>query len=136
MLEELHRRVDRSLLPGVKADLRMLLLYASPPPPPRLHEIATALAVAIVLFVRTGRLLSFAPSAAYLAYLVLDWRRLPQSRLAKWVRNASPVVFLLADRARPPARAGRSRESRRARPWSPSSPARCSRTSTSAGRGR
>jgi 1-acyl-sn-glycerol-3-phosphate acyltransferase len=96
LLDELHRRVDWSLLPGVKADLRMLLLYASLPPPPRRHEVAAALMVAIVLFVRTGRLISFVPSAAYLAYLVLDWRRLPQSRLAKWIRNASPVVFLLA----------------------------------------
>jgi 1-acyl-sn-glycerol-3-phosphate acyltransferase len=96
LLDELHRRVDRSLLPGVKADLRMLLLYASPPPPPRRHEVATALMVAIVLFVGAGRLLWWVPSAAYLAYLVLDWRRLPQSRLAKWIRNGSPVVFLLA----------------------------------------
>lgn len=96
LLDELHRRVDRSLLPGVKADLRMLLLYASPAPPPRPHEVATALMVAVVLFVRAGGLLSLAPSAAYLAYLVLDWRRLPQSRLSKWIRNASPVVFLLA----------------------------------------
>jgi 1-acyl-sn-glycerol-3-phosphate acyltransferase len=96
LLDELHRRVDRSLLPGVKADLRMLLLYASPPPPPRGYEVATALMVAIALFVRAGGLLSLVPSAAYLAYLLLDWRRLPQSRLAKWIRNGSPVVFLLA----------------------------------------
>jgi 1-acyl-sn-glycerol-3-phosphate acyltransferase len=96
MLDELHRRVDRSLLPGVKADLRLMLLFASPSPPPRGHEVVVALMVAILLFMRTGRLLSFVPSAAYLAYLVLDWRRLPQSRLVKWIRNASPVIFLLA----------------------------------------
>lgn len=95
MLDELHRRVDRSLLPGVKADLRMMLLYASPAPPPRSHELAAALGVAVLLFVQTGRLLSLAGPALYLAYLVLDWRRLPQSRLAKWIRNTSPVVFLL-----------------------------------------
>ena len=35
MLAELRRRVDRSLLPGVKADLRMIVLYALPAPPPR-----------------------------------------------------------------------------------------------------
>ena len=32
--------------------------------------------------------------------------RFPQSRLAKWIRNASPVVFLLATGPRPAARAG------------------------------
>jgi 1-acyl-sn-glycerol-3-phosphate acyltransferase len=95
LLAELQRRVDRSLQPGVKADLRMLVLYASPAPPPRLHEIAAAALVAVVLSWRGG-LVALLPSIAYLAYLRLDWRLVPQSRLAKWVRNASPVVFLLA----------------------------------------
>jgi 1-acyl-sn-glycerol-3-phosphate acyltransferase len=96
LLEELHRRVDRSLLPGVKADLRMMLLYASPAPAPRAHELAAALGVALLLVLRTGRPAVLLGPALYLAYLVLDWRRLAQSRLAKWIRNTSPVVFLLA----------------------------------------
>jgi len=95
LLAELQRRVDRSLQPGVKADLRMMVLYAAPAPPPRLHEIAAAALVAGVLS-RRGGLVALLPSIAYLAYLGLDWRLVPQSRLAKWVRNASPVVFLLA----------------------------------------
>lgn len=95
LLAELQRRVDRSLQPGVKADLRMMVLYAAPAPPPRLHEIAAAALVAVVLSLRGG-LVALLPSIAYLAYLGLDWRLVPQSRLAKWVRNASPVVFLLA----------------------------------------
>jgi 1-acyl-sn-glycerol-3-phosphate acyltransferase len=95
LLAELQRRVDRSLQPGVKADLRMLVLYASPAPPPRLHEIAAAALVAVVLS-WSGGLVALLPAIAYLAYLGLDWRLVPQSRLAKWVRNASPVVFLLA----------------------------------------
>jgi 1-acyl-sn-glycerol-3-phosphate acyltransferase len=94
LLDELHRRVDRSLLPGVKADLRTILLYASPAPPPRAHEIAAALGVAILLVWRTGALVSLLGPGLYAAYLVLDWQRLPQSRLAKWIRNTSPVVFL------------------------------------------
>jgi 1-acyl-sn-glycerol-3-phosphate acyltransferase len=96
MLAELHRRVDRSLLPGVKADLRLLLLYASPAPPPRALEVVTAIAVAAVLVARTGRLLWLGAAFAYFAYLVADRRWLPQSRLAKWIRNASPVLLLLA----------------------------------------
>jgi 1-acyl-sn-glycerol-3-phosphate acyltransferase len=96
LLAELQRRVDRSLQPGVKADLRMMVLYASPAPPPRPHEIAAAALVVTLLLRRGGDLLSFLPSAAYLAYLVLDWRVLPQSRLAKWIRNVSPIAFLLA----------------------------------------
>ena len=36
-----------------------------------------------------------APAWAYIAYLLLDHFLIPQSRLAKWVRNASPVLFAL-----------------------------------------
>ena len=96
LLAELQRRVDRSLQPGVKADLRVLLLYASPAPPPRAHELAAAALPAFVRLAGGDGALSLLPSVAYLAYLVLDWRAVPQSRLAKWIRNASPVVFLLA----------------------------------------
>jgi 1-acyl-sn-glycerol-3-phosphate acyltransferase len=96
LLAELQRRVDRSLLPGVKADLRMMLLYAAPAPPLRGHEVVVALMVALILFVRTPGLVSLLPSALYLAYLVLDGRAVPQSRVAKWIRNVSPIVFLLA----------------------------------------
>ena len=96
LLAELQRRVDRSLQPGVKADLRMMLLYAAPAPLPRAHEVAAAALVAIVLLLHAGGPASLLPSAAYLAYLGLDWRFVPQSRLAKWIRNVSPVVFLLA----------------------------------------
>jgi 1-acyl-sn-glycerol-3-phosphate acyltransferase len=96
MLEELHRRVDRSLLPGVKADLRMMLLYASPAPAPRALELVAAVGVALVLILRTGRPAALVGPVLYLAYLVFDWRRITQSRLVKWIRNTSPVVFLLA----------------------------------------
>lgn len=113
LLAELQRRVDRSLQPGVKADLRMVLLYAAPAPPPRVHEIAAAVMVALVLFARTASLVSLVPLVLYLAYLALDWRVMPQSRLAKWIRNVSPIVFLLASGpavlralAAPPVRAG------------------------------
>jgi hypothetical protein len=74
----------------------MMLLYAAPAPLPRAHEVAAAALVAIVLLLHAPGPLSLLPSAAYLAYLGLDWRFVPQSRLAKWIRNVSPVVFLLA----------------------------------------
>ena len=95
LLAELQRRVDRSLQPGVKADLRVMLLYASPAPPPRLHELAAAGLVAFVWLLHGGGLAALLPSVAYLAYLVLDWRVVPQSRLAKWIRNGSPAFLLL-----------------------------------------
>jgi 1-acyl-sn-glycerol-3-phosphate acyltransferase len=96
LLAELRRRVDRSLLPGVKADLRTTVLYAGPAPPPRLVEAAAVAAVAVG-FVATGAA-ARAPlfAAVYLAYLFLDWRYIPQSRLAKRVRNGSALVFLAA----------------------------------------
>jgi 1-acyl-sn-glycerol-3-phosphate acyltransferase len=96
LLAELHRRVDRSLLPGVKADVAMTFLYGGPAPPPRGHEIAAALGAALLLLAARATLWSVVPSFLYLAYLALDHRLIPQSRLAKWVRNVSPVVFLMA----------------------------------------
>src|SRR4051794_16755964 len=73
LLAELHRRVDRSLLPGVKADLRMSVLYAAPAPAPRAHELAAAIGVALALVGAGGGTWSLLPSAAYLGYLALDW---------------------------------------------------------------
>jgi 1-acyl-sn-glycerol-3-phosphate acyltransferase len=96
LLEELRRRVERSLLPGVKADLRINLLYRSPAPGPRLHEYGPAFALALLVFWKTRSLWSVAPAYAYIAYLLLDWLVIPQRRIVKWVRSASAVYFLLA----------------------------------------
>ena len=95
LLDELRRRVERSLLPGVKADLRISLLYRSPAPGPRLHEYGPAFALALIVFWKTRSLWSVAPAYAYIAYLMLDWLVIPQRRIVKWVRNASAVYFLL-----------------------------------------
>jgi 1-acyl-sn-glycerol-3-phosphate acyltransferase len=95
LLAELRRRVERSLLPGVKADLRMNVLYRMPAPWPRAHEWLPPLALALLVFWKTRTLLTVAPAYAYLGYLLLDYFLIPQRRILKWVRNASPVVFLL-----------------------------------------
>src|SRR5207245_4525995 len=39
---------------------------------------------------------ALAPVYAFPAYLLLDHFVIPRSRLAKWIRNGSPVLFLLA----------------------------------------
>jgi hypothetical protein len=95
LLGELRRRVERSLLPGIKADLRTNVIYRMPPPWPRSYEAMPALALAVLLFWKTRSLLVVAPVYAYLVYLLLDHFLIPPSRLAKWVRNASPVLFIL-----------------------------------------
>jgi 1-acyl-sn-glycerol-3-phosphate acyltransferase len=95
LLAELRRRVERSLLPGVKADLRMNVLYRLPAPWPRPYESAPVLALALAVFWKTRSLLAVAPAWAYVAYLLLDHFTIPQSRMAKWIRNSSPVLFLL-----------------------------------------
>jgi 1-acyl-sn-glycerol-3-phosphate acyltransferase len=94
LLAELRRRVERSLLPGVKADLRTSVLYHGPAPRPRAHEVVAALACAALAW-PAGALLAVLPALAYLLYLALDVRVIPQSRGAKRLRNASPLVFLL-----------------------------------------
>jgi 1-acyl-sn-glycerol-3-phosphate acyltransferase len=93
---ELRRRVERTLLPGVKADRRIEALYRQPSPWPRWHETLPALGLALVVFGKTRSLTAVLPAYGYLAYLFADHFLLPPSRLAKWVRNASPAVFLLA----------------------------------------
>jgi hypothetical protein len=95
LLDELQRRVDRSLLPGVKADLRTNVLYAAPAPPPRVFEVLP-LVVAFGLLAPTAALSAAWPGLLYLAYLVLDWKVLTPARLTKWLRNASAPLVLLA----------------------------------------
>jgi 1-acyl-sn-glycerol-3-phosphate acyltransferase len=95
LLSELRRRVDRSLLPGVKADLRTNVIYRLPAPPPRAHELVLALLGGGLVGGATRSWVAALPAALYLAYLVLDHRVLPQSRLMKWLRNGSPLLFLL-----------------------------------------
>jgi 1-acyl-sn-glycerol-3-phosphate acyltransferase len=95
LLAELRTRVERSLLPGVKADLRMNVLYGMPAPWPRFHESAPALAAALLVAWKTRSLLAVLPAYGYILYLLLDLLLVPQSRLAKWIRNASPVIFVM-----------------------------------------
>lgn len=95
LLAELRRRVDRTLLPGVKADLRINLIYRLPSPWPRAHESFPALALALLVFWRTREWLSVAPAYGYLLYLFLDHFAIPQRRIVKRLRNVSPVLFLL-----------------------------------------
>ena len=96
LLGELRRRVERSLMPGVKADLRMNLLYRRPSPWLRAHEYLPPLMLALLAFWKTRSLADVLPAYAYVGYLLVDHYLLPQGRLVKWLRNSSPVLFLLA----------------------------------------
>lgn len=96
LLAELRRRVERTLLPGVKADLRINVLYRLPAPWPRLHEALPALGLALLVFWKTRSLAAVLPAYGYVLYLLADRFLIPPSRRVKWIRNASPVVFLLA----------------------------------------
>jgi hypothetical protein len=96
MLGELRRRVERSLLPAVKRDLRVNVLFASPSPWPRLYESAPPMALALLVFWKTRQMADMWPAYAYIGYLLADHFAIPQSRAIKWLRNASPVLFLLA----------------------------------------
>ncbi len=96
LLGILRERVERTLLPGVKADLRMNVVYHLGAPWPRWHEFLPALGAAILVFWKTRSLLAVAPAYGYIGYLMADHFLIPQSRLVKWLRNASPIVFGLA----------------------------------------
>jgi 1-acyl-sn-glycerol-3-phosphate acyltransferase len=94
LLAELRRRVERTLLPGVKADLRMNVLYHQPSVWPRTHESLPPLLAAVLVFWKTKSLVAVAPAYGFIAYLLLDHFFIPQGRLIKWLRNASPILFL------------------------------------------
>jgi 1-acyl-sn-glycerol-3-phosphate acyltransferase len=93
LLDELRRRVERSLLPGVKADLRLSLLWRMPAPWPRLYESGPPLLLAALIFWKTRTLAHVLPLYGYIGYLLLDRFLIPQRRVIKWLRNASPVLF-------------------------------------------
>lgn len=95
LLAELRRRVERSLLPGVKADLRLNLLWRMPAPWPRLYESVPPLLLALLLFWKTRSLQPILPLYGYIAYLLLDHFAIPQRRLVKWLRNASPALLAM-----------------------------------------
>ena len=100
LLAELRRRVERTLLPAVKADRRIDALWRTEAPWPRLHEAVPALGVALFVFWKTRAFSLVWPCYAYVAYLLLDVLVLPQRRLTKWVRNGSAAAFVLVYVAR------------------------------------
>jgi hypothetical protein len=93
LLAELRRRVERTLLPGVKADLKIEVLYRSSAPWPRFAEALPALGLALFVFWKTRSFALVWPAYAYIGYLLLDLLVMPQRRLTKWIRNGSAAVF-------------------------------------------
>jgi 1-acyl-sn-glycerol-3-phosphate acyltransferase len=95
LLAELRRRVERTLMPGVKRDLRVNTLFAKPAPWPRGYEALPAFGLILLAFWKTRTWSLVLPAYAYIAYLLLDLLLIPSQRLTKWIRNASPVYFML-----------------------------------------
>jgi 1-acyl-sn-glycerol-3-phosphate acyltransferase len=95
LLAELRRRVERTLLPGVKADRKIEALYRTSAPWPRPFEALPAFALALFVFWKTRSFAVVWPAYAYVGYLLLDLLVLPQRRLVKWVRNGSAAAFVL-----------------------------------------
>lgn len=95
LLAEIRKRVERSLLPGVKADLKTSVLYRLPAPALRLHEVLSPLGAAGLVFGKTHSFFATLLPGLYLLYLCLDRWLLPQGRLLKWLRNASAPLFVL-----------------------------------------
>jgi 1-acyl-sn-glycerol-3-phosphate acyltransferase len=93
LLAELRRRVERTLLPGVKADAKIEALYRTSAPWPRLYEALPALGLALLVFWKTRALALVWPCYAYIGYLLLDLLAIPQRRLVKWIRNGSAAFF-------------------------------------------
>ena len=95
LLAELRRRVERTLMPGVKADLKLSVLYRAPAPWPRLSESIPPLGLALLVFWKTRSFAVVWPCYAYIGYLLLDLLVIPQRRIVKWIRNGSGAAFTL-----------------------------------------
>jgi 1-acyl-sn-glycerol-3-phosphate acyltransferase len=95
LMDELRRRVERTLMPGVKADRSIAALYQTPAPWPRLFESLPALGLALLVFWKTRSFADVWPCYAYIGYLLADLLVIPQRRLAKWIRNGSAAAFTL-----------------------------------------
>jgi 1-acyl-sn-glycerol-3-phosphate acyltransferase len=95
LLAELRRRVERTLMPGVKADLKIETLYRTSAPWPRLHESVPALGLALLVFWKTRSLAAVGPCYAYIGYLLADLLLIPQRRIVKWIRNGSAPAFTI-----------------------------------------
>ncbi|HVQ24955.1 MAG TPA: lysophospholipid acyltransferase family protein, partial [Planctomycetota bacterium] len=85
LLAELRRRVDVTLLPGVKADRKIDELYRTSAPWPRLAEALPALALALFVFWKTRSFALVWPCYGYIGYLLLDLLLVPQRRITKWI---------------------------------------------------
>lgn len=92
---ELRRRVERTLMPGVKADLKIEAAYRSSAPWPRLFESVPALGLALLVFWKTRSVAAVWPCYAYIGYLLADLLIVPQRRIVKWIRNASAPAFTI-----------------------------------------
>ena len=95
LLAELRKRVDATLLPGVKADRKIEELYRSDAPWPRLVEALPAFGLALLMVWKTRSFAMVWPCYAYIGYLILDLLLVPQRRLTKWIRNGSAAVFTI-----------------------------------------
>ena len=96
MMAEWRRRVERSLKPGARADERITRLYECAAPWPRLHELALAAVASILLLLKSAPWVYQLAPLGYVAFLLLDGWLVPQRRLVKWLRNTSPLLFILA----------------------------------------
>jgi 1-acyl-sn-glycerol-3-phosphate acyltransferase len=95
ILVELRRRVEKTLMPGVKADLKTSTLYHQAAPWPRWWETLPAFGLTLLVFWKTRSWSLVAPAYAYLGYLLADLLFVPARRITKWIRNASPFYFVL-----------------------------------------
>jgi len=95
MMAEWRRRVERTLHPGARADQRISTLYRGKAPGLRAYELLMVVAVSVLLWVRSGSWMYQIAPVAYLTYLVCDSTIIPQRRLVRWLRNTSPLTFIL-----------------------------------------
>lgn len=95
LLAELRRRVERTLMPGVKADTKIEELYKTPAPWPQPYEYLPVFALALLGFWKTRSFATVAPAYAFLALLLADTLFLPQRRIVKWVRRGLTPFFLM-----------------------------------------
>src|SRR5262249_53238964 len=102
-MQRVAASINRSLAPSIHGAESLERWYHQPPSHVRSYEWAPAIAalVAIIVAGRRGTLAArwlniILPPASYYAYIMADLAFIKPSRIAKWLRNSTPIWLILA----------------------------------------
>ncbi|MGH9940346.1 MAG: lysophospholipid acyltransferase family protein [Blastocatellia bacterium] len=103
VMQRVAMSINRSLIPSIRGAESLERWYQQPPSHIRSYEWAPTIATLIAILVAGSRgtlrahwLGVILPPTIYYAYVIADLTLIKPSRLAKWLRNSTPIWLILA----------------------------------------